>query len=160
MLLSKCADKSGCDTSHGHVYHVSVECADKLQLATHQLLPPLRHIAHMRLFCPNPLWLSILLVLVLILNSTPKEECYGCKKSYADLSNHLAKCKKAVDFVDSSIRRRIDHQSKKARLREVVKQRKAEEKKARAAEVKERLAARRVQLEVHLKGFCHSYIFF
>ncbi|KAM5530540.1 hypothetical protein V8D89_008513 [Ganoderma adspersum] len=102
----------------------------------------------MRLPCLHYLWLTVLLILGLVLISMPKEQCYGCKRTYADLSNHLAKCKKAVDFVDVGIRRRIDHQSKKARLREAVMQRKGEEKRARAAEVKERLAARRAQLEM------------
>ncbi|KAI1789151.1 hypothetical protein LXA43DRAFT_1063026 [Ganoderma leucocontextum] len=93
----------------------------------------------------RPFWIILLL---LALFWMPKEQCYGCKNTYADLSNHLHKCQKALAFVDGGLRRRVDQKQEKSRLREAAKQRKAEEKRAKAAEVKERLAAHRAQLEV------------
>ena len=112
----------------------------------------------MRPLCLRRLWLPVLLLLVLAW--MPKEQCYGCKKSYADLSNHLAKCKKAVDFVDGGLRLRIDKQTEKSRLREAKKQRKVDKKRAKADEAKERLAVRRAQLEVcHRDSLSPTHIF-
>ncbi|KAM5542292.1 hypothetical protein V8D89_004165 [Ganoderma adspersum] len=91
----------------------------------------------MRPLCLCRLCLPILLVLLLILVWMPKERCYGCKNSYADLSNYLAKCKKAMEF-----------QAEKSRLQEATKQWKVEEKRVKVAEAKERLAAQRAELEV------------
>ena len=57
----------------------------------------------MQPLCVRHLSLTVLLLFVLILIWMPKEQCYSCKKSYADLSNHLGKCKKAVDFINSGL---------------------------------------------------------
>ena len=93
----------------------------------------------MRPLCVCRLWLPVLLLILLTLDWMPKEQCYSCKK--------------AMDFVDAGIRLRIDKQAEKSRIREAVKQRKVEEKRAKAAEAKERLAARRAQLEVRHRSY-------
>lgn len=46
-----------------------------------------------------------------------------------------------MDFVDARIRLRIDKQAEKPRYRDAKKQRRVEEKKAKAAEAKEKLKA-------------------
>ena len=58
--------------------------------------------------------LVLLLLLPLALAWMPKEQCYSCKKSYTDLSNHLGKCKKATDFVDGGLKLQIDKQAEKS----------------------------------------------
>lgn len=68
-------------------------------------------------------------------------------------AQHASKCKKAHDFSEGGLRRRIDEYDALSQAWDVKKQKKVEEKQAKVAEMKAKLAACRVEFAVRSSEF-------